>query len=97
MNRPPARLDSALKRLAAALDQLEAAEERRSHAHAERNNLEEEIAILQDDRARLAVELDGAVARSQSLELANSEVSRRLQKASSTIRAVLSRGELDNH
>ena len=88
MNRPPARLDSALKRLAAALDQLEAAEERRSHAHAERNNLEEEIAILQDDRA---------VARSQSLELANSEVSRRLQKASSTIRAVLSRGELDNH
>lgn len=75
------RLNSALKRLAVALDQLEAAAERRSKMAEQRSDIEEEFAVLQDDRARLAVELDGAVARSQSLELANNEVARRLAKA----------------
>jgi len=32
-------------------------------ADALRANLEEELAVLQDDRSRLAVELDGAIAR----------------------------------
>jgi chromosome segregation ATPase len=85
----PARLKSALKGLVAALDQLEAACERRLKADAERNDIEEEFAVLQDDRARLAVELDGAVARSQSLELANHEVARRLAKARQTIKAMM--------
>ncbi|MEI9914753.1 MAG: DUF4164 family protein [Methylovirgula sp.] len=52
--------------------------------------MEEEFAVLQDDRARLAVELDGAVARSQSLELANNEVARRLAKARETIEEMIS-------
>jgi len=86
----PSRLSSALKSLVAALDQLEAACERRLEADAERNDAEEEFAVLQDDRARLAVELDGAVARSQSLELANNEVARRLAKARLTIKAMMS-------
>jgi chromosome segregation ATPase len=84
------RLESAIKRLVAAIDQLEAASERRMQAEAQRADLEEELAVMQDDRSRLAVELDGAVARSKSLESANNEVSRRLQKASATIRTVLS-------
>ena len=42
-----------------------------------------------DDRSRLAVELDGAVARARSLELANGEVARRLNYASAGIKAVL--------
>lgn len=86
----PARLKSALKGLVAALDQLEAACERHLQAEAERNDKEEEFAVLQDDRARLAVELDGAVARSQSLELANNEVARRLAKARVAIKAMMS-------
>ncbi|HKH80792.1 MAG TPA: DUF4164 family protein [Methylovirgula sp.] len=83
-------MKAALKGLVAALDQLEAACERRLQAEAERNDIEEEFAVLQDDRARLAVELDGAVARSQSLELANNEVARRLAKARVAIKEMMS-------
>jgi chromosome segregation ATPase len=85
----PERLDAALRRLAAALDRLEAASERRAKADALRTNLVEELAVLQDDRSRLAVELDGEITRSRALELANEEVARRLSQASAEIRAVL--------
>ncbi|HUI22583.1 MAG TPA: DUF4164 family protein [Methylocella sp.] len=87
----PERLAGALRRLAAALDRLDAASERRAKADAARANLEEELAVLQDDRSRLAVELDGAIARAKSLELANEEVSRRLNQASAEINAVLNK------
>ena len=85
----PGRLDAALRRLAAALDRLDAATERRAKADALRANLEDELAVMQDDRSRLAVELDGAIARAKSLELANDEVARRLNGASSEIGRVL--------
>jgi chromosome segregation ATPase len=85
----PERLDAALKQLAAALDRLDAASERRAQADALRTNLEDELAVMQDDRSRLAAELDGAIARARSLELANDEVARRLCGASAEIREVL--------
>jgi chromosome segregation ATPase len=85
----PERLDAALKRLAAALDRLDAASDRRAKADALRANLEDELAVMQDDRSRLAVELDGAIARAKSLELANDEVTRRLNGASAEIRGIL--------
>ncbi|VTZ52306.1 conserved hypothetical protein [Methylocella tundrae] len=85
----PERLDAALKRLASALEKLEAASERRAGADALRSNLEEELAVMQDDRSRLAVELDGALARSISLETANEEVARRLKGANAAIKAVV--------
>jgi chromosome segregation ATPase len=84
------RLDAALRRLAAALDQLEAAAARRADADAVRADLEEELAIMQDDRSRLAVELDGAVTRANSLQIANAEVARRLEQASANVRSILS-------
>jgi hypothetical protein len=87
----PERLDTALRRLAAALDRLEAASERRAKADALRANLVEELAVLQDDRSRLAVELDAEITRSRALELANEEVARRLNQASTEISAVLTR------
>jgi hypothetical protein len=86
----PERFDAALKRLAAALEKLEAATERRVKAEALRANLEEELAVMQDDRARLAVELDGALARSISLETTNEEAARQLNGASAAVKAVLS-------
>lgn len=89
-NKLPECLEAALRKLAAALDRLDAANERRAKADALRANVEEELAVMQDDRSRLAVELDGAVARSKSLELANHEVARRLNHASAEIKAVLS-------
>lgn len=86
-----------MDRLAAALDLLEAACERRLEADAERSNLEEEFAVLQDDRTQLGVELDAAVSRARSLELANDEVARRLQRASDWLRRMLSDVEPDEH
>ena len=70
-------------------ERLDAASERRAKADALRTNLEDELAVMQDDRSRLAVELDGAIARAKSLELANDEVARRLNHASAGIKAVL--------
>jgi hypothetical protein len=86
----PERLAAALRRLLAALEKIEAAGDRRAKAEVLRANLEEELAVMQDDRSRLAVELDGAVARSISLEAANDEVVRRLKSANAALRAVLS-------
>lgn len=86
---PKDTLDLALKRLSAAIDLLEAVEARRARAEASRANLEEEYAVMQDDRTRLAVELDATLARNKALIAANTEVARRLEFASTTIRAML--------
>ncbi|MBN9080046.1 MAG: hypothetical protein BGP04_04695 [Rhizobiales bacterium 62-17] len=85
----PPRLDAAMKRLEAALSHLEAAGERRIAAEGTRGNLEEELMVMQDDRARLAAELDGALARARTLSLANSEVRERLEQASDALRAIV--------
>ena len=85
----PNALASALRRLDAALDHLEAVAERRGHADAARGNIAEELAIMQDDRTRLAVELDGALARGKTLTLAHDEVARRLERARLTIESVI--------
>ncbi len=85
----PDRLEMPLKRLAAALDHLEAAAERRAELDARRADLEEELAVMQDDRSRLAIELDGAMARVRKLEEANADVAQRLNMTGATIRAVL--------
>jgi hypothetical protein len=82
----PPRLDAALQRLASALDQLEAARARRAQADALRADLEEELSVMQDDRSRLAVELDGALARNRSLQTAQVEVRRRLQNVTEMVR-----------
>ena len=95
MNLPP-RLDDALKRLASALDQLDAAAARRADADASRSNLNEELAVMQDDRSRLAVELDAAMSRSRSLTLANDEARERLMKTAATLRSVLGSGQRDS-
>ncbi|WP_131195703.1 DUF4164 family protein [Lichenihabitans psoromatis] len=85
----PRRLEDALARLAAAVDHLEAAAERQADAIAARGDLEEEFLVLQDDRSRLAVELDGALARSRTLLAATTDVSARLDRAGATVETVL--------
>ncbi|MBI1868570.1 MAG: DUF4164 family protein [Methylocystis sp.] len=85
----PHRLDSALLRLSAALDLLEATVGRRMDNALSRADLEEELAIMQDDRGRLALELDAALARASALEKTKNEVLRRLNRTSAGIRAVL--------
>ena len=85
----PTALEAALKRLSVAIDHLDAAADRRARADAARGDLEEELAIMQDDRSRLAIELNSALARVGSLDLAHREAERRLERAGATIRAAL--------
>ncbi len=84
-----ASLDDAVRRLEAALGLLEAAVTRRLEAERRRGDLETELQIMQDDRARLAVELDGTVARLHRVEAAASDIGRRVERAADAIRAVL--------
>ena len=72
-------LEISLKRLASAVDALEWA------------STQEEFALMQDDRSRLAVELDAAVDRSRALESANAEAAKRLARAAQAVERVLGR------
>ncbi len=85
----PPRLNDALKRLTSALDQLDAAQSRRAQADENRGNLDEELAVMQDDRSRLAVELDAALTRARSLSLANEEAHEKLSKIAGSLRHLL--------
>jgi hypothetical protein len=82
-------IEIASRRLALALDALEAAAERRREADRTEDALATQIHALGDDRARLAGELDQAIARSRVLQTANREVAQRIAQAIETIRGVL--------
>jgi DNA repair exonuclease SbcCD ATPase subunit len=82
-------IEAALERLSRALTLLEQAAEARSEADSRRAERDEAISVLEDDRSRLAVELDGALARNRSLEHAADEVSRRLEAARDTVQGLL--------
>jgi D-serine deaminase-like pyridoxal phosphate-dependent protein len=84
-------LEISLKRLAAAVDALEWATDMRVRHDEARATTQEEFALMQDDRSRLAVELDAAVDRSRALESANSEAGKRLAHAAQAIERVLGR------
>jgi chromosome segregation ATPase len=86
-------VEAASRRLALALDALEAAVERRREAARTEDSLATQIHALGDDRARLAGDLDQAVARARALESANREVSKRITQAIETIRGVLASEE----
>lgn len=83
------KLDTAFARLSAAIGQLEAAVNRRMESDATVGALQDELQRLGEDRARLAETLDTAEGRSDRLETANKEVSRRLVSAMESIRSVL--------
>ncbi len=81
-------LDAALARLLSALATLEAAVGRRREADLARSDLNEAFGAMQDDRARLALELDAALARGHRLEAASDEVARRLETAAAAMAAL---------
>lgn len=77
--------EPSLLRLRAALNLLEAAIERRQRLDARRADADEEFALMQDDRARLAMELDGALAGNRALKAANSVAAEKIAKAAVVI------------
>ncbi len=86
-------LDDALQRLDGAVGQLEFAIARRLEGERRRGDLDTELQIMQDDRARLAVELDGALARLARMEAATQDVGRRVRRAAAVVREVVARAE----
>lgn len=86
-------MEEAAKRLEVALGLLEAAVRRKLDGERRRGDLETELQIMQDDRARLAVDLDGTVARLSRMETAADEVGRRVARAIGAIEDVLARAE----
>jgi hypothetical protein len=86
-------LDEAMKRLDTALGLLEASVTRRLDSERRRGDLETELQIMQDDRARLAVELEGAGERLKKLEAVTEDVNERVHRAASAIRDMLEENE----
>lgn len=82
---------SALEALNKALNQLDNAIDRQVEASRNSTEAAAELDRMIEDRGRIAQELDAAQDRSNRLEEANREVSRRLVTAMETIRAVLDR------
>jgi exonuclease VII small subunit len=87
-------LDHAIARLDAALNQLEAAAQWRLDSEKRRTEMETELTLMQDDRARLAMELDAALAQLKRVEGAADEAGRRLDLAMATIGDVLARSAM---
>ena len=85
-------IEIASRRLSLALEALEAAADRRGEADRNEDILATQIQVLGNDRARLAGELDQAMARSRGLESANREVAQRIVAAIETINGVLADG-----
>ena len=84
-------IEMSVKRLASAVGALEVAADRRMRHDEARTSEQEEYALMQDDRSRLAVELDAAVDRSRALESANGEAAKRLAHAAQAIERILGR------
>jgi hypothetical protein len=82
-------IDAASRRLAHALDALGVAVERKCGADGRNGGLAEDLHALGADRARLASDLDAAMARARTLETANREIAQRLDSAIGTIRSML--------
>lgn len=86
---PQSRFEAARHRLRAALGALDAAVHRQTELGAEQADQMAELAALQEDRSRLAIELDAAVEHIRELDAAGAEAAHRIERAASAVRAVL--------
>ena len=87
----PDAADPVLDRLRLALENCEAAAERRLRRYAVRSDSEAEFAVMQDDRARLAVELDASLDAQRALAEGNAAASECVTRAADVIERWLTR------
>ncbi|MER2196425.1 DUF4164 family protein [Methylobacterium brachiatum] len=87
----PSPIDAAFARLEAALTRLDAVVARRLEAEAEPDDRDAELALLDEDRARLAAALDAASAQLAAVEATTGVVGQRLDRAIQTVQGVLGR------
>ena len=85
----PPSLAAAFARLSSALEAAEDVVRLRLEEDLSLADFEEELTIMQDDRNRLAQELDAALARASGLERIREEAVRRVERASAGVAAVL--------
>ena len=85
----PPPLSQAFARLRASVSGLESAAERQRRQTEQQGSLSTELALMQDDRARLAAELDSAMARADRLAKSAKEVDKRLVGMARSIKKVL--------
>lgn len=83
------RLEADIAELQIAIAQLERIVADKLEDEVSSAELQEELAIMQDDRSRLALDLDAALARQNALEKSRDEVLRRLETASEGVAAAL--------
>ena len=81
-------LDLALGRLNAALDQLAVAVNRHAERDGEHGARVDERQAMEEDRARLATELDQSLARGKAMEDASIAVEARLDKLGAALRGL---------
>ena len=86
-------VETATKRLQSALEALESAIERRLEHDQGHAALASQVHAFDSDRARLAAELDVAVARGRGLESTTREVAQRLDEVIATIRVIVDSSE----
>jgi len=82
-------IELATRRLTLALDAIEAVADGRREVDRGQSNLVAQVHALDEDRSRLANDLDAAVARTRTLEHTNRDIARRLDTAIQAIRSVL--------
>lgn len=82
-------IDDALRRLETVLSRLEGAVAQRFEAERDPSDLETELAVMSEDRARLAAELDAASARLVEVEATSADVGQRLGRAIAAVEGVL--------
>ena len=82
-------LAASAERLRAALGKLEGAVDRRLAPDQRRVDAKDELSLMLDDRARLAVELEGAQGRNRALVGAAIEASKRVAAARRTVESLL--------
>lgn len=82
-------LAEALARLTSALDALDSVVGRHLDVDGRRSDLETELQVMQDDRARLATDLKGATHRLGQVEAVHEHVGARVDSAIAAIRDVL--------
>ena len=88
----PNAIDDAFGRLDAALSRLDAVVARRLEAEAEPDDRDAELALMDQDRARLAAALDAASAHLADVEATTGAVGNRLDRAIETVKGVLGHG-----
>ncbi|GJE51189.1 hypothetical protein GOFOIKOB_4244 [Methylobacterium tardum] len=87
----PDSIDEALARLDAALSRLDAVVTRRIETAAQPDDRDAELALMDEDRTRLAAALDAASARLAEVSATTGEVGQRLDRAIETVQDVLGR------